>query len=180
MTVPVAGGNARRTVRVAVALVAGQVALCAVIGYLTLGVPHGHSGGLPVASVPLAGGPIVVPPVAVAPPSTRAAPVPPRHTAAPPVRPPSPPAAAPHRAGVPATSPVPVRHGARSTAPSPTPPTPPPSGLFGTPSASPGNIQHDVTLGDYCAPLGADGLTSDGIAVRCARGGDGMPRWQLA
>jgi hypothetical protein len=191
---PVARASARRTVRVAVALVAGQAALCAVIGWVTLGGAHPHNAG-PPAPNPLAGGPLVVPPLTVAPaPPTSGAPAP--HTSVP-RAPLGPPVIV--KAGVPATSTSPPK----STAPQwhpPITPTPQPvtkittvppaaptvtaspssdSSLARSPSPTPTDVQQGVVVGDPCDPVGAAGTTSDGTPVLCVLGDDGVQRWQI-
>jgi hypothetical protein len=187
VTAPVARGSARRTVRVAVALIAGQAALCAVIGYLTLGGPHLHSHASPAAADPLAAGPLVVPPVQIMPPSAAAvAPKPPSASSS---RPTATTLAArrsdsadPDRqraAAEPPPSPL-------VEPPTPLPPAAPtkaasPSGpQFATPQPSDSDIQQNVKVGDVCSPIGADGVTADEESVRCVRSADGQLRWQLA
>jgi hypothetical protein len=187
VTVPVARGSARRTVRVAVALVAGQAALCAVIGYLTLGGPHQHSPAAPAAGDPLAAGPLVVPPVQIMPPSAGSAA--PRPPSAPTTRTTAttsatrrPPAAGPDRQRAaaepppspladPATAPMPPAAPTRTIAPT--------GPQFLTPEPTDSGVQQNVKVGDVCSPIGADGLTTDDETVRCVRGSDGQLRWQL-
>jgi hypothetical protein len=184
VTVPVARGSARRTVRVAVALVAGQAALCAVIGYLTLGGPHPHSSAAPAAPDPLAGAPLVVPPAQVMPPpATSAAPKPPpvstrRKSATGGAGGPAEPAARiRHRTPV-ATSP-PVSHPPSALPSPPSPPGSPIGGQLVTPKPTGSGVQQDVTAGDPCSPIGADGRTTDGKTVRCLPDVDGQLRWRL-
>jgi hypothetical protein len=187
VTVPVARGSARRTVRVAVALVAGQAALCAGIGYLTLGGAHQHSHASPGAADPLAAGPLVVPPVQIMPPSAgSAAPRPPsasttRTTATTPATRP-PPAAGSDRqraAAEPPSSPLADPATAPMPPPVPTKTIAPTGPQFLTPEPSDSGVQQDVKLGDVCSPVGADGLTTDDQKVRCVRDADGQLRWQL-
>jgi hypothetical protein len=188
VTVPVARGSARRTVRVAVALIAGQAALCAVIGYLTLGGPHLHPHNAPVAPNPLAGGPIVVPPAQVIPPSAAsAAPKPPRvpttrTTAAGLPGQPSP-SAVPNLPRVVGETSPPAAH-PQSAAPPAVPSTNPPPSVGGGQLATPkptdsAGVQQGVEVGDPCSPVGANGVTTDGQAVRCVRDVDGQLRWVL-
>ena len=62
VTEPVAhAASPRRTVRVAVALVAGQAALCAVIGWVTFGAAEPGTPADTRQVDPLAGPPVVVP-----------------------------------------------------------------------------------------------------------------------
>jgi hypothetical protein len=192
VTVPVARGSARRTVRVAAALIAGQAALCAVIGYLTLGGPHLHKGSsAPAAPDPLAGAPLVVPPPQIPPPSSDAAPKqPPDSTSRSSV---AASAGRPSRSAAPeqqrilaaepsppsATSPAAASPPAIASVP-PSAPSPSVGDQFASPNPTNTDIQRDVEVGDSCSPLGADGLTADGTAVRCLRGADGQLRWQPA
>ena len=171
--------------RVAVALVAGQAALCAVIGWVTLGGMHPHKAGAPRAANPLVEGPLVVPPPTVAPaPPTPVPPAPPvtARTAATSAgritRPPESTAAEPRRPIAPTPNPV--------TATRPVPPAAPtlvvsPSGanLVQTPSATPTEVQQGVAIGDPCDPVNAAGTTDDGTPVLCVPGDDGTPRWQI-
>lgn len=192
MTEPAAGtARVRRTVRVAAALVAGQVLLGAVIGWVTFGES---------SPTPQAAGRIEPPaaPLPVVPPETSgpgpAVTVPPE----PPVRP----GASPSRvrstkrpAGGPAR---PAR--TRTTAPAPQPPAeePPPQLVISLPpsptvlpSGGPGrgrrtpppapspSVQGPVRVGDRCEPEGAAGRTADDRPVLCARGDDGELRWQI-
>lgn len=190
MTASVARGTARRTVRVAVALIAGQAALCAVIGYVTLGGPSLHKGTATPQANPLAGGPIEVPPALVLPAPTAGAPTPP-HVSATPHRSPSRRGVA--RTSAPATGQraeveVPPSLESASMDPSsePVPPqvpttTPSPStgNQLATPSATPSAVQLNVKVGDPCSPVGAAGQTADGKAVTCVQGVDGTLRWVL-
>jgi hypothetical protein len=196
VTEPVARASARRTVRVAVALVAGQAALCAVIGWVTLGGPH--TAGLPAPN-PLAGGPLVVPPLTVAPAPPTSVPTAPR-TSVRPAPTSAPPAPLPPPVIVPAgaTSTRPPT----STAPQPHPPIPPApmpvtaaktppvaptvlaspssdSNLAPTPTPTASDIQQGVVVGDPCDPVGAAGTTVDGTPVLCVLGDDGVQRWQI-
>jgi hypothetical protein len=194
VTVPVARASARRTVRVAAGLVAGQAVLCAVIGYVTLGNPVSHTTNGARIIQPLGAGPIALTPPAVRPPSPPT--VPPAATTR------STPARAPAATG--------SRHRTEVTpAPTPTPAAePPPDLLVGTsdPSSgassnptvaptstaapevpstasstdqapSPPVTQLSVTIGDTCAPIDAVGVATDGSAVRCAVDADNVLRW---
>jgi hypothetical protein len=190
VTASVARGTARRTVRVAVALVAGQAALCAVIGYLTLGGPSLHHRTAAPESNPLAAGPIEVPPALVLPAPT-AAPTPP-HVSATPSRSPSWRGAA--RTSAPAKRqrtevevPPSLESAPMDPSSEPVPPqvpttTPAPStgNELTTPSATPSAVQLNVKAGDPCSPVGAAGQTTDGAAVTCVQAVDGTLRWVLA
>jgi hypothetical protein len=182
----------RRTVRIAMLLVAGQLLLGAVIGWVTLNPPH--RGGLAAgrAAEPAAG-----PTVTAAPPGPAAPPPAPASS-----RPPKPLLLLRVRATVPPTTPAPAAPavatspGAPRTLPpasrpssapatTPLPPAPPTSsgspdpGLHPTPSGS-GDVQEPVTVGAPCAPPGAPGRSADGTVLRCVPAPDGTPRWEIA
>jgi hypothetical protein len=190
VTASVARGTARRTVRVAVALVAGQAALCAVIGYLTLGGPSLHHRTAAPESNPLAAGPIEVPPALVLPAPTAGAPTRP-HVSATSSRPPSRRGAARTSAPAPrqraeVEAPPSLVSAPMDPSPEPVPPqvptaTPAPStgNQLVTPSATPSAVQLNVKVGDPCSPVGAAGQTTDGKAVTCVQGVDGTLRWVL-
>jgi hypothetical protein len=199
VTVPVARASARRTVRVAAGLVAGQAVLCAVIGYITLG-DHG-SGGTAVGRMrnPLAAEPFApsAPAVPIPSPSTTtttAAPEPPpvprltavrrpaseRSRQRPAVTPP-PTSAAESAPGI-LIAPPPS-----TTAPATAPPSLPPSASTSeTPSSETGapsppvsqSTDFPVTDGEVCAPVDAQGTTTDGKAALCVSGTDGVLRWR--
>jgi hypothetical protein len=196
VTVPVARASARRTVRVAAGLVAGQVVLGAVIGYVTLG-GHG-SGGTSAGRMvdPLAAHPFVVLAPAVPPPSRS-----PTSTV------PEPPVAA--RATTP-RQPAEARSRRRpELMPTPTAPAePPPDVLVATSEPAtvsapvpPSTVSPDVTstsatetaapsppvsastqlsvrAGDPCDPVDAPGVTTDGKAALCVSQSDHVSRWQ--
>jgi hypothetical protein len=193
VTVPVGRSSARRTVRVAAGLVAGQALLCAVIGYVTLGGP-----GSPVTNGawiggPLAGHPITVPtpvvrltsPTTVAP-DTRA-------TGASTHARPAAGNESRQRAGVtptptPAESPPAVLVGT-SDPPTGTSPTAAPASTAAAPEVpstasstdTPSSLaatQLSVTIGDVCDPVDAPGVAIDGRPVRCASDTDGVLRWR--
>jgi hypothetical protein len=169
----------RRTVRVAVALVTGQVALCGVIGWVTFGSPDPAppSAGRQVA--PAAGPPIVMPtagmglPFSAAPRVTTSAvrSRPEASTRA--SKPPRPATTSRARATTPAV-PSPLAAPQRSTGPA----TPPPgANPARTPMPTPSGVQEGVVTGEPCDPPGAVGRTKDGVKVRCERVGD-VPSWQ--
>jgi hypothetical protein len=192
VTVSVARGTARRTVRVAVVLIAGQAALCAVIGYVTLGGPFLHKSTAAPQANPLAAGPIEVPPARVAPAPTSAAPAPPPVSVSPSSKEPrsarvsrsAAPTGGQRRQAEAPPSLVSAPLGPASVGVPPRAPTkaPSPSGgnQLATPSASATNIQHNVNVGDPCNPLGAGGQTADGTAVTCVRDAEGTLRWVVA
>jgi hypothetical protein len=162
----------RRTVLVALALVAGQLALCAVIGWLTFGDRwHPASTTAPGVAAPPAGGadePPRVRPGSRTPAPTR--PVKARRSVDPEpgaVRtavPPPPRRSRPTRGAAP-VSPAPVR-------------TPTPDAALVPPEPSP-QIQEPVRPDTSCAPVNAEGRTADGKPVRCLRARDGVLRWHL-
>jgi hypothetical protein len=181
-------------VRVAVALAAGQAALCAVIGWVTFGpgLDHSHQGKpLDAAAAP--------PPVPVAP-TTGAAPAP---IPAPPnkkaTRAPAVGETAPPRQPVGQVVPTVTRPKTPGGTPTRTFPLPSrsfevpfvvPAGTMipdddsPSPSTSPSNAldgpQEPVDIGARCAPLGAKGVTADHISVVCAIDDVGRLRWKTA
>jgi hypothetical protein len=203
VTVPVARPSARRTVRVAAALVAGQAALCAVIGYVTLGGPPTRGPEAAPRVDPVAIPPLVVPAPTVPPPLSRTtvAPAPPlvarsttarpRTIARPKQRPelsPTPPSQAPPGILVASSDPGPVPPIPPVT---PVPPTPTPapsteSAISESPAPVPPPLppssatQPPVTVGDTCDPADGPGRSADGTAVLCVPGNDGVARWQPA
>jgi hypothetical protein len=199
VTVPVARASARRTVRVAAALVAGQAVLCAVIGYVTLGGPATRDTNAARTGDPLAARPFARPAPAVSPPSPTtvapeqsavakstaarpAAPARPRH---PPKLTPTPPTAEspPDVLVAPPGPPT-----GPTTIPTPGPPTtsspdaPSSTGQSGQPPPPPASLptQESVTVGESCAPVDASGVTTDGIVAQCVSSDDGVLRWQQA
>jgi hypothetical protein len=46
--------------------------------------------------------------------------------------------------------------------------------------ASAGTVQKNVTQGAYCAPDGASGATSAGVAMTCKKDASGKDRWTAA
>lgn len=192
MTVPVARPSARRTVRVAAALVFGQAVLCAVIGYVTLGGPGAHRPDAAHTGEPFAGGPLALPAPAVHPPSpTSIAPEPPgaaktttrRPVIAPsrhrPELTPTPPSEAPPvillATSLPGTDPT------TGTSPAPSPEATSPNESSGLPPPSPPTSQpteQGVTIGDPCDTVDAPGVTNDGTAVVCRPDNAGVSRWQ--
>jgi hypothetical protein len=183
----------------AVALVAGQAALCAVIGWVTLGGPQPHRAGPPTPN-PRAGGPLVAPPLTVAPaPPTSVPPAPrtsvrPAPTSAPPAPLPPPvivqagatstrPPTFTALQRLPSITPTPMPVTAAKTIPpvAPTVLASPSSGsnLAPTPTPAASDIQQGVVVGDPCDPVGANGTTVDGTPVLCVLEDDGVPRWQI-
>lgn len=157
---------------VATALIASQAVLCAVIGWVTFGSKEpAHSQ--PRAAEPLLGPPIVVPPASVAPVTTPPAlgPVKPDRTTG----------------SLPKQSLAPIRSSAAAQARRAEPtlaPAPSTSARIGadlvhpaTPSAS--AVQTGAEVGEKCDPEDADGVTTDGIAVRCLPDEDGNLVWQI-
>jgi hypothetical protein len=173
--------SVRRTVRVAVVLVAGQALLCGIIGFVTFG---GHDAApRPRLTAPqLAAPPIVVPTPSPGPASELA-------------RGATPGSVRLTRAGWPTSPPTSaaVRRPTRTISPSvtvtvPAAPAPPPV-PSGTPTdrslLSPptsGGPVEDAPVpvaGEPCDDEGATGRTADGKAVRCERDRDGGLRWTL-
>jgi hypothetical protein len=175
VTEPVARASVRRTVRVAVALVAGQAVLCAVIGWVTFGSGHTHRTG-PVPSVePLAAKPLVIPPPAVVPP-----PKPPRSSATPSAgkKDTTSASSSPRSStGQPHAAPASVAETTRS----PGRPSPPPEepALTQPSPSSDDEVQSPVKLLDACDPVDALGLTVAGLSLRCVKGADGSLHWQI-
>jgi hypothetical protein len=174
-----AAGTVRRTVRVAVALVVGQVLLVGLIGWLTLG-----RGGSPAGAVDQMAAPPAIPPPTItsqyvdppAPPVTSIAPptsvkrATPGHRTAP-THSPSPPRPVPPQPPPPAPS-------------EPTPtivvtPTIVPPGLAPVVTPSPSEAPGPVVVGDRCAPEGAYAHTADGVLVRCVRLWHHRLRWKI-
>jgi hypothetical protein len=179
---------------VAVALIAGQAVLCAVIGWVTFGATQADKPGPPSAVEPLAGPPLVVPPPRVPPPTSPAESIGPatsnatarpgvttrRHFARRAATPA--PAPAPRRTAAaasvvpPATNVTPLAAVPPTTAsPTDQPEIAPPS----PPSPTPVDVQSAVVIGDQCNPESAPGLTVDGVSVHCMRQDDGTLRWQI-
>jgi len=161
-----------RTVRVAAALIAGQAALCAVIGWVTIGASHPHRSDASASVDPLAGPPLVIPQPGVV------APLPP----SPPPGPTRPASTSTVRTSGPSTPPAshrsperPPSATVRPVGPVRLPPPTEQAQLDGTPTP---DVQSPVDLLGLCDPLDALGLTADGISVRCVPGADGTPRWQ--
>jgi hypothetical protein len=176
VTEPVARASVRRTVRVAVALVAGQAVLCAVIGWVTFGSGHAHRPG-PVPTVePLAAKPLVIPPPVVLPP-----PRPPRSPATPSAAKKDTTSASPSArpsTREPRSTPASVAEPARSPRSGPSPP--PEGPALAVPSPTPDDqVQSPVKLLDPCDPVDALGLTVAGLSLRCVKGDDGSLHWQI-
>jgi hypothetical protein len=171
-------------VRVATALVVGQVALCAVIGWMTFGVSHNDKSDKPHLVGPLAGGPLMIPtpvvplPQSPGPSSTgHAGPAHVFRTLAAPTLPPIRPSAVLLSAvpSAPTGSAVPPKPPAGDLLPATTAPT---KGNPGKLDPSP-EVQALVKLLDVCDPAGAAGLTVDGTSVQCLRTSDGTLAWQI-
>jgi hypothetical protein len=176
VTEPVARASVRRTVRVAVALVAGQAVLCAVIGWVTFGSGHPHRPG-PVPSVePLAARPLVIPPPAVLPP-----PKPPRSSATPSAgkKDTTSASSAPRSStGQSHSAPASAAETTRSPVRQASPPPEGPALAQPSPSSD-DEVQSPVKLLDTCEPVDALGLTVAGLSLRCVKGADGSLRWQI-
>jgi hypothetical protein len=196
VTEPVARPSARRTVRVATALVAGQAALCAVIGWITFGATHGPARTASAPVDPLAGAPLVIPPPSVVPPvlpktgpavTAKATATSIDRTTAPRSRrtarhsSPPPPAAPPPVAPPPvAPLPAPTAPTTTSTDPPPSPPASDDSQLIvPTPTPTP-QIQQPVVVREPCDPENALGKTAAGVALVCVHAADGTLRWQIS
>lgn len=173
------GTSVRRSVIVAVVLVAGQALLCAVIGFVTFG---DHGGAAPPrarAADTIAGPPIVVPAPTVPQPrgSSRA---PRRHgkafvsSSARPARP-VPRSSAPPRsrvAGAPETiATLPAKPATKPSAALPSP-------ISMLPPRPPDETGAAPVAGEPCDEKGAIGITRGGRAVRCEPDRHGDLRWR--
>jgi hypothetical protein len=187
----------RRTVRVVMALVAGQAALCAVIGWFVFGSPHTGPKS-PVSVDPQAGAPTAIPAVSLRLPAASPAPTPAaeRTTASPSVRrsfratepppeqpvPPEPPAVHEDRGEPTPTaddeSPSTVISRVPTASPSELAPGPDPASGSPTPAAT--TTQDPVVLGEPCPDEGAPGVTADDFVVHCVPYDDGTLRWQVS
>jgi hypothetical protein len=180
----------RRTVRVAMALVAGQAALCAVIGWFTFGSSH-DDRQRPDTVSPVAAAPVVIPTAGVRLPVAPPAPTPAveRTKASPSARPPSraakpppdPPVEQEVRDAPEVTPPVEEQSPSTVVAPEPTVssrPGPDPDLASGTPTPSM-TTQGPVEVGATCSTEGAPGLTADDVPVVCLSGDDGVLGWQI-
>ena len=163
--------SVRRTVTIAVALVAGQLALCSVIGWVTFGdlLDPEASGQRAVGASPVAGVEIPDPPSPSAAPS--AGPSPSRTTPA-----------RTRTALTRSTPPPPRRPAAR---PTPSSSRPRPTGSAGGAVLLPAPadeeaVQEPVERWALCTPRGALGRTADGDLLRCRRARDGELRWRPA
>lgn len=161
--------------RLAVALVAGQAALCAVIGWVTFGPsePAPKASGAQTLSGPIVFPTPTLPPVLVAPAPPRApaskgsSPRASRSSRPPTSRATSEPAA---------EKPQPVM----ATDQSPIVPMPPDPDLAATPPPSPiQEVQFPVVQGTPCDPEGAKGLTDKDVDLQCVKDHDGDLRWQI-
>jgi hypothetical protein len=173
---------------VAIALAAGQAALCAVIGWLTFGpVPERLEAGrvdrvaappaviptptfgTPAAPVPALPSASATSSIGAATDTTR----PERQVA--PDKTTRPPATTTSRPVAPPSSPSDKTPMGLPVAPDP--PTPEPSqGLEGTPTPTPTDL---IVVGAPCDVAGELGVTLDDIAVKCTLGDEGL-QWQLA
>lgn len=180
----------RRTVRVAVALVVGQVTLCVAIGWVifSYSLQHAHRGSAAVDQIAAPRPPIASSPSPTVPsptPAPAASATTPRKQASRPAGP------VPPRTGAPATAVPPVPPAPRTTAaPAPSsespqaslvPPfasvsTSPSSSASATPSARPGE---PVVVGAPCDRPGAAGRTADGRDVRCMPDGPYHLVWKI-
>jgi hypothetical protein len=171
-------------VRVAAALVAGQAALCAVIGWVTFGAPEQAPPTASRQVAPLDGGPIGVPPASMAMPrpaapadtTTSPAPVRPR-VSAPAPRPPKVQAPARSRSTTAAEEPPTTLAGDSAQPPEPPTPSPHPE-MSGTEAPMLPPVQENVIEGDPCDPPGDRGRTAEGVDMLCVRDGDGAS-WQI-
>ena len=170
MTEPVARTSVHRTVRVAVALIAGQALLCGVVGWVTFGAGPARHSSAPVPTVePLAGKPLTIPTPAPPPPR------PPKSSASS-----SPSARESSVKAVPATTATRPRPTSKPAARIPLKQVSPPPPVPALPiPASADPVQSPVELFDVCAPAGALGRTADGVSVRCVLGIDGTLHWQI-
>ncbi|GLY99748.1 hypothetical protein Acsp02_70010 [Actinoplanes sp. NBRC 103695] len=173
--------------RVAVALVAGQAALCAVIGYVTFG--PGPAGGtadragearapavMPTASIGLPAAPM---PAVPEPSPSRQTPRPKSHgRAADDVKAePETKRTTRHADDRPETISAPDDGGD----PAPEPPKPQPTEDAGDPQATPGGeLTGPVKVGDECETEGDRGRTAAGDVVKCLANDAGDLRWQPA
>ena len=161
--------------RLAVALVAGQVALCAVIGWVTFGPsdPPPKASGAQTLTGPIVFPTPTLPPLLVPPAPPRASvskesPRPARSSKSPSSRPTSKPAE---------DKPKPVM-AVDETAVPPEPPKGP--DLAATLPPSPiDEVQSPVVVGRPCDPKGAKGRTRDDVELRCAVDDDGDLVWQI-
>jgi hypothetical protein len=185
--------SSRRTVRVAIALAAGQAALCAVIGWVTFGPGlDGSVAGKPLDSV--AGAPAVIPAPSVGvPPAPLPVPSSPKPAARTTSRTHERPAAEKPRttraavaetrqSPAPAPAPTSTPSAAGTTSAALLPPSPPrqPDDMTGSASPDPTAAAAEVEVGVECDDEGAPAVTIDDHAVQCVRGDDGVLRWQLA
>ena len=166
--------------RVAVALVAGQAALCAVIGWVTFG----PSGSEPEPE-PQAAGPTLSDRIVFTTPPT----IPPPVVAAPPPRASASKAPSSPRASKSTTSPTTRATSKQVTeepqpniAPAedaPVPPEPDPGVAATLPPSSIAPVQSPAVEDESCDPEGAEGLTSDGVELRCVLDAGGELVWQI-
>ncbi|MGW4944926.1 hypothetical protein ACWEOZ_25430 [Actinoplanes sp. NPDC004185] len=181
MTMPgVRVTSVRRTVRVAVALVAGQALLCGVIGFVTFGGDDAKSSGR-AAEPQLAGPPIVVPSTNSPPPSDQAGrPVGASTKQTRTERPTSPAPVAVRRSTTRSISPSRTATAPAAPVPPPAPTTSPTNRALLPPSApAPGDDAPIPVADEPCDDEGATDRTAEGKAVRCERDRNGDLRWRL-
>ena len=177
--------SARRTVRIALALVTGQALLCAVIGWVTFGTPDDRRSGPRGPITTLTDPPFALPQLPAAAPSGSPSTARPRRSAGSvdrsPVR-------STARATRSARPPASVRARPRPVTPSAATPStarPTKSSLPAAPPADPepsgGGVGFEapVVVGQRCDRRGELELTEDGVEVRCTRDRAGVLRWQI-
>ena len=166
--------------RVAVALVAGQAALCVVIGWVTFGPsgpepepqPQAAGGGPPLSERIVFPTPPTVPAVVAPPPGASASKAPSsprasRSSTSPTTR---------------ATSKQVTEEPQPNIAPAedaPVPPEPDPGVAATLPPSSIAPVQSPAVEDESCDPEGAEGLTSDGVELRCVLDAGGDLVWQI-
>jgi hypothetical protein len=183
--------SSRRTVRVAIALAAGQAALCGVIGWVTFGPGLGGSAAgnpldevaappavMPAPSIGVPPAPLPAPPASKPAAKNTRARERPAADAQRTTRAPEPPAR-PSSTPVPTPTPTPSPAGTQSEAAVPPEPHDP-NGLIGSSAPEPTSASAPAEVGGECDDEGATGVTVDDLAVVCVRGQDGVLRWQLA
>jgi hypothetical protein len=161
-------------VTIAVALVAGQVALCSVIGWITFGdlVDPAASGQRAVGSAPSFGADVPAAPEPTATPLGTAAP-----SATTAVDSTPPPKVRPARS----TSVAAKRPAARPSTSTGTPgPTTTADAVLLPAPADSEAVQEPVRRWSICSPEEALGRTEDGDRLRCRRSDDGELRWHTA
>jgi hypothetical protein len=170
------------------ALIAVQIALCAVIGFVTFGTRH-HAHQASSGGRALADAPGLIPPATAGPPGLSAAG--PATSSSPTKRksskttapktvgalPPSPPSDTGQVVAAPGMTPS--KNDPQAIEPSPLGTAPEASRPPPAPAPSPtGSVQTGVKISDPCNPRGALGRTKNGVAVLCVADTDGQLRWQ--